>query len=58
MLHPYDSFGPYKMCEKVRILLMLIYFCTHLTCFAKLAFVIFEIINFLSFQALHVCSVA
>jgi hypothetical protein len=46
------------MCEKVRILLMLIYFCMHLTCFAKLAFVIFKIINFLAFQALHVCSVA
>jgi hypothetical protein len=31
-------------------------FCMHLTCFAKLAFVIFKIINFLAFQALRVFS--
>jgi hypothetical protein len=46
------------MCEEVRSICMLIYFCMHLTCFAKLAFVIFKIINFLAFQALHVCLVA
>jgi hypothetical protein len=33
------------MCEEVRSICMLIYFCMHLTCFAKLAFVIFKIIN-------------
>jgi hypothetical protein len=46
------------MCEEVWSNWMLIYFCMHLTCFAKLAFVIFEIIIFLAFQALHVCLVA
>jgi hypothetical protein len=46
------------MCEEVWSNWMLIYFCMQLNCFARLAFVIFKIINFLAFQALHVCSVA
>jgi hypothetical protein len=46
------------MCEKVRIILLSIYFCMHLPCFTKLAFVIFKIINFLAILSMHVCSVA
>jgi hypothetical protein len=46
------------MCEGVWRIWMFIYFCMHLTCFAKLAFVIFKVVNFLTFQALHVCLVA
>jgi hypothetical protein len=46
------------MCDEVWSIGMLNYFCMHLTCFAKLAFVNFKTIIFLAFQILHVCSVA
>jgi hypothetical protein len=46
------------MCEKIRIILMSFYFCVHLPCFTKLAFVIFKIINFLAILGMHVCPVA
>jgi hypothetical protein len=46
------------MCEKVRIILMSIYFCVHfLVLLASFRF-FFKIMNFLATLSMHVCSVA